>query len=271
MSLDVTDFQVEVIERSKAIPVLVDFWAEWCGPCRLLGPILERLAEKHAGEWELAKVNTETHQDIALEYGVSGIPNVKLFVDGNVVNEFTGVMPEAAIEQWLQKAIPSESAKRVAEARSLLGQGQPELAEALLNEILAQEPDNKDARLLLANLRVFESPEQTIELLEPFSMGEPQFEIVDALRSFAGLFIKVENPDNLADSPAKPHCLNAVEALRRADFDTALGEFIAALKADRGFNDECSRKACIAIFRYLGEDSDITKKHRREFGTVLYS
>jgi putative thioredoxin len=90
MSHEVVDFQVEVIDRSKTIPILVDFWAAWCGPCRVLGSILERLAEKHAGEWELAKVNTETHQDRALQYGVSGISNVKLFVDGEMVDELIG-------------------------------------------------------------------------------------------------------------------------------------------------------------------------------------
>jgi putative thioredoxin len=237
----------------------------------MLGPILERLAEKHAGEWELVKVNTDTHQDIARQYGISGIPNVKLFVNGEVVDEFTGVMPEAAVEQWLGKAIPSETALKVAEARALLGQGQPELAETLLSDVLGREPDHKDARLLLAQLRVFESPKETIKLLEPIGVGEPHFELVDALRSFAGLFLKARSPDDLPDSPAKPHCLSAVAALRRADFDSALTEFIEALKADRGFNDECSRKACIAIFRYLGEESDITKKYRRAFGAALYS
>ena len=100
MNYEVQDFQKEVIERSKNIPVLVDFWAEWCGPCKMLGPILERLAEKYKDIWALAKLDTDNNQEIAMEYGIRGIPNVKLFVNGNVADEFTGALPENMVEQW---------------------------------------------------------------------------------------------------------------------------------------------------------------------------
>ena len=106
MSHEITDFTTDVLERSNSIPVLVDFWAAWCGPCRTLGPVLERLAEKQAGRWVLAKVDTEKFPQIAAQYGVRGIPNVKLFIKGKVVDEFTGALPERAVEQWLAKAVP---------------------------------------------------------------------------------------------------------------------------------------------------------------------
>ncbi|MCZ6756762.1 MAG: thioredoxin, partial [Bacteroidetes bacterium] len=96
MSVEVQNFQEDVIEASSEVPILVDFWAEWCGPCRVLGPVLEKLEAEQNGEWRLAKVDTDQHPEVSMQYGIRGIPAVKLFVDGNVVSEFTGALPEIA-------------------------------------------------------------------------------------------------------------------------------------------------------------------------------
>ncbi len=99
MSHEVRDFTAEVVERSRRVPVLVDFWAPWCGPCKMLAPVLEHLAGEAGTRWELAKVNTDEHPDLAGQYGIASIPNVKLFRDGKVVNEFTGFLPEAELRR----------------------------------------------------------------------------------------------------------------------------------------------------------------------------
>jgi len=106
MAYDVTDFQKEVIDASFETPVLIDFWAAWCFPCRMLGPTLEKLAAENEGTWKLAKVNTDQNQQTAAQFGIRGIPAVKLMIDGKVVNEFVGALPEPAIRQWLAEAIP---------------------------------------------------------------------------------------------------------------------------------------------------------------------
>jgi len=107
MSHEIVDFDKDILQRSHQVPVVVDFWAAWCGPCRVLGPVIERLAGEAAGRWELAKVDTEAHPEIAERYGIVSIPNVKLFVNGEVADEFVGAIPEAEIRRWLEAAVPS--------------------------------------------------------------------------------------------------------------------------------------------------------------------
>lgn len=134
------DFSSAVIEVSRRTPVLVDFWAPWCGPCRTLTPILERVAERFADRLALVKINTEEEQDIAAHFGVRGIPNVKLFIAGQVVDEFTGVLPESEIVRWLETRLPDPLAERLSEAESLLSQGMPDAAAGVARELLAIEP-----------------------------------------------------------------------------------------------------------------------------------
>ncbi|MCH7818776.1 MAG: thioredoxin [Candidatus Marinimicrobia bacterium] len=106
---ELIDFQSDVIEASKSTPVLVDFWASWCGPCVYLSPTLEKLAEEAGDTWNLIKVNTESQQDLAVKYGIRSIPNVKLFVNGEISGEFIGALPEEEIKQWLELNIPKDS------------------------------------------------------------------------------------------------------------------------------------------------------------------
>lgn len=106
MSYDVSDFQTEVLDASHEHPVLADFWAEWCGPCRALGPILEKLASEAEGRWRLAKVDTEAFPETAAREGVRGLPNVKLYVEGRVADEFLGALPEDQIREWLERTLP---------------------------------------------------------------------------------------------------------------------------------------------------------------------
>ena len=269
MSHEITDFQRDVIERSRSIPVLVDFWAPWCGPCRVLGPTLERLAESQRDRWVLAKVNTEVHVEEARRYGVQSIPNVKLFVDGAPVNEFVGALPEAMVQQWLKKALPSKNSARVKEARVLLHDLKYAQAREVLEPIVAGEPDNDRAKALLAKALFFSEPDRARAMADSVDHGPENHEIAEAIRVFHALGRDVTS-GHVPDAAVKPLFLEAAADLLAGRFDHALAKFTEVIREDRYYHDDTARKACIAIFKFLGEDHPITLNRRREFNRSLF-
>ena len=156
------DFEQDVIEASREAPVLVDFWAPWCQPCQVLGPRLEALAEEAASDedaaWSLVKVNTDEEPELAQRFGVRGLPTVKLFHEGEVIDEFTGAKPERALRQWLDAALPSEEKARLESAREALAEGHFDTAASLLREARDDDPENDEAQILLARALVFDEP-----------------------------------------------------------------------------------------------------------------
>jgi putative thioredoxin len=270
---DVQDFQQDVIERSRQIPVLVDFWADWCGPCKALGPVLEKLAEEAGGRWQLAKVDTEAHREVAGQYGIRSIPNVKLFVDGAPVDEFVGALPEAQVRRWLDEALPRPSTKHIATARSLLGTGDPARsmqARELLEGVIVDEPENVEARALLAQAALFDDPEQAALLIEHVTAGTPFDDRIVALRTIARLLTLRPDDEALGHSDAKPQYLRAIKALAARDFDAALRGFIDVVGRDRELDGDGARTACLAIFEILGADAAITREHRRALANALF-
>ena len=271
MAFDVADFQSEVLEESRQTPVVVDFWAPWCGPCRALGPVLEKLAGEANGAWKLAKVNTDQDPTVSAQYGIRGIPAVKLFVDGEVTDEFTGALPEHAVRQWLEKALPTEGKKKVEQAESALSAGDMDEAEKLLRASLAEEPGNSKARLLLAQIIVLDDPDAAEELAEGSAFAGPGFvQLEEAIKVVARLLRLQRDGATLPDEPGRDAYREAIEALDRRDFDAALASFIDVIRTNRYYDDDGARKATIALFTLLGEQHPITRKHRRSFDMALY-
>ncbi len=270
MTYDVKDFQKDVLERSKQIPVLVDFWAEWCGPCRVLGPTLERLAATADGGWQLAKVNTEEMPDVAARYNIRSIPNVKLFVDGTVAAEFVGALPEPMIRQWLQKHVPSKHRHQLRRAEELLLNSKTAEAQPLLEHILAAEPGNHRARVLLAQTYLFTDQQKALSLVRDIAEDSEVFDLAEAIRTFADLFDKANHPEKLPEDGVKQTYLSGIKKLAESDFSDALEAFIEVIRTNRYYDNDGARKACVAIFKILGEDNEITRTYRREFSRALY-
>ncbi len=270
MPYDVTDFQQEVVEASHERPVLVDFWAPWCGPCRALGPVLERLAAEQSA-WRLAKVNTDEHPDDARRYGVRGIPAVKLFSEGTVVDEFTGALPEPAVRRWLERVLPSKAKKLLGQSETLLAEGRPAEAALLLREALIYEPGHVEVQIRLAQALAFDAPEEAAALAQDADAARPDLlQIKEAVLTIARLLRLAAHPDELPASDARADYAAALSALADSDFDAALDGFIRVVQKSRAYDDDGARKACVALFTLLSSEHEAVRRHRRTFDMALY-
>lgn len=268
--MEIKDFQKDVIEKSSEVPVLVDFWAEWCGPCKILGPVLEKLASQANGDWVLAKVDTDKNQQLAAQYGIRGIPNCKLFSKGKVINEFTGALPEQHVREWLKKSIPGKFAAQIEKAKKLLADGNITDAKVILENVHAGDINNNNVNALLSKILLFEDPKEAVRLAQTVDLSSEYYELAESVKSICDLLGKDTNPDLLPASQTKKSYLSAIEEIKKQNFDLALEKFIDIIRSDRQYDDDGSRKACIAIFKYLGEEHKITLKHRKDFGSALY-
>ncbi|MEE8490787.1 MAG: thioredoxin [Acidimicrobiia bacterium] len=270
--VDAPEFAVEVVQRSYEVPVVVDFWAEWCGPCRTLGPMLESLAEEHAGGFELVKVDIDKNQELARQFNVQGIPYVMAFKGGQPVNEFTGALPEAQVRAWLESIVPSALDKQVDAARDAMLEGNAVQAEEILRAVLADKMDHEEAGTALASLLLSQgrNPE-ALDVLAPLSpSGE-----VEKLRATARL-ISSEDHDLSAltsavdsdpeDSQARLDLGQALAA--QAEFEPALDHFLAVVRM-KNSDLEKARAAMVDVFEVLGSGHPLAQTYRRELANAL--
>jgi putative thioredoxin len=244
--IDVTDatFQAEVLDRSREVPVVVDFWAEWCQPCRMLGPIIERAATAREGKVVLAKLDTDANQQTAGAFRIQGIPAVKAFKGGEVVSEFTGAQPPAVVERFFDTLVPSE-------AELLTGAGD----EASLRKALELEPSRADAVVALARI-VLERGE--LDEAEEIAGRAPGNFQADGLAARIRL-VRRDDPD------LDP----AWKALDAGEHEQAIDVLIGALPSADGAKDDI-RQAVVAVLDELGVDHPLARDARRRLAAALY-
>jgi putative thioredoxin len=243
------DFEAKVIERSKQVPVVVDFWAEWCGPCRTLGPALEKAVQSRKGEIELAKLDTDRNPNLAMKYEIASIPAVKAFKDGEVVAEFIGAVPPARIEEFLNEIVPSE-ADRLVESGD----------EESLQKALELDPRNAQAAIGLSRILLDRGEtEQALETLKPF----PHDFLAD------GLAARVELSAS-ANGTGADELQAAFSAWDEGDPGEALEQLQAVLADEQDpQRKDLLRRVMVAIFTELGADDPLAREHRRRLAAAL--
>lgn len=257
------EFQKDVIEKSYAKPVLVDFWASWCAPCRMLGPVIEKIAEEQSDRWELVKLSTEEHPEIAEEYHIRSIPNVKLFYKGEVINEFSGALSRTAILDWLEENLPDDRKEQLI---ALLEKREAPGIEKELETFVSANPDLIVAKVALAGLIVFDEPERAVSLIEGVKMGDKEEDQANRIRTIAELLSFEAN----SDQPINALLKNAKDSLQAKAFEAAIKYLIEATTIDKAFAKGLPRRAAIALFQWLGDRHELTKNYRWKFDMVLY-
>ncbi len=268
------EFQAKVFQQSVEKPVVVDFWAEWCAPCRALGPVLEKMAGEYAGEFILVKANTEENPQSASEFQVQGIPAVYAVVNEKVVEMFNGALPETQIRVWLDRVI---SIGLLIKANQLENDS-PESAEKSYRTILSKTPDDVEAQIGLARVLLgqnkFDDVRQMIDKLESRGFLEPEAEKIKAnlaLHEKQGGDLQAlrnqvtENPDNLSLQLTLAETLAGSKA-----YEEALSLSLSLVQKDKtGVGDE-ARKLMIDIFRVLPDNSPLVSEFRRKLSTALF-
>ncbi len=271
--INAPDFASAVVQRSHDLPVVVDFWAEWCGPCRTLGPLLERLADEYAGAFELVKVDVDANQALAQQFGVQGIPFVMAFKGGQPVNEFTGALPETQVRAWLESVVPSGLDLQVDEARSAMLDGNNDRAEELLRGVLAEKMDHEEAGTALASLYLSKGENAlALDVLAPLSptSAVERLRATARLTSSDGADVAALSAAVEADPEDDAARIELARALAAgAEFEPALDHYLAVIRKKNDRLDE-ARTAMIDIFEVLGADHPLSVSYRRELASALY-
>ncbi len=276
--VDASNFNQIVIETSRKVPVVVDFWAEWCGPCKMLKPILEKLAEEYQGKFILAKINTEQHPDLASQFGIRGIPDVKAFLNGNIADEFSGALPESAVREFLDRLIPSPAAALRIEAEEKRVAG--DLAGALqtLAEASKLDQQNEDVHIdaadILLDLGQADEAKRLLDSLSPLTRMEERAAQVIAKAGFAmGGQGSGDEADLRAALEAAPDDMDS--RLSLANLLIAAGrhgegmdQLLEMVRRDRAWNDDAARKTLLSVFSLLGADP-LVSQYRRKLASAL--
>jgi putative thioredoxin len=249
MAIDVDEagFEQAVIERSKSVPVMVDFWAEWCGPCHMLAPVIERAVAATDGAVELVKIDIDANPNVARRYGIQGIPNVKAFRDGELVDEFTGAQPPAVVERFVEGLLPKP-------ADALLAAGD----EQSLREAIELDPSRADVRVQLARILLTEGREsEALDLLQPVAHD----------READGLLARYELAHD-ADAPAIARL--GLEALARGEYEAGLRALLEAIAETTGDTRDRIRRVMIGAFAELGDTDPLAMSIRKRLAASLY-
>jgi len=281
VSFDVNEetFEENVIQASFKQPVVVDFWASWCGPCKALKPLLEKLATEYGGKFVLAKVDSDANQALSMNYGIRGIPHVKAFYQGQIINEFSGAIPESTLREFLDSIIPSPAAEAIARARSAMQQNQLDIAKDELRTALSLDKDDPNLILAQIELAVLEKNFQQAEsLLEQLPASIRLSEDVKKLED------QLHLAENLMDLPSESELLTRIENdpenlqarfdlanwyIGNKSYQAAMDRLFEILQKNKNFADDAARKTLLSLFSLLEDRPEMVRAARRRLASIL--
>jgi putative thioredoxin len=271
--VDVTEatFEMDVILRSHDVPVVVDFWAPWCGPCKMLSPLLERLTIEAGGSVILAKVNVDENPSLSIRYGVQGIPAVKGFVNGEVMRQFVGAQPESLVRRFFDGITPSETEKAIQEANSLLSTRHWMEAEQAFRDIYEEDEANAAAALgLVKSLLMQGKGIDTMAIISHFPAGT-EWAVAEQLKPLAKYMAEVENNGpHPEDDPLAAEYYQSARLIVRGNLPAAMDGLLDLLRQDKNYRKGEPKAILLAIFQLLGENDSITRQYRNELASILF-
>ena len=280
VEVDKQSFETVVVEGSKKTPVLVDFWAPWCGPCRALTPVLEKLAAEFGGRFILAKVNSDENPELSARFGVRGIPAVKAFVGGGVVDEFTGAQPESAVRQFLERIVPSPSDELRDEAMTVYAQtGDAERALEILSRAESADPKSEEVRIdraaVFTEAGRHDEARKAIESLSPLAHMDERVRALEAKLDLAQGAAEAPSEEGLRQRVAKDGDdldarLNLAHLhVAGGQYREALEQLLEIVRRDRKFGDDGARKTMLKVFELLGNQGELVSEFRRKLASVM--
>ncbi|GGJ98956.1 thioredoxin [Pseudomonas matsuisoli] len=276
------DFDQRVVEASFSTPVLVDFWADWCAPCKALMPLLAQITESFRGKLLLAKVNCDVEQDVVMRFGIRSLPTVVLFKDGQPVDGFAGAQPESAIREMLKPHVSEpapEAEDPLTSAQSLFDEGRTSDAEALLKTLLADDNENAAALILYARCLAERGELNDAKAVLDAVKGDEHKHAIAAVRAQLTFLQQAgELPDvatlksrvaqNADDDEA--HYQLAIQQLSRQQYEAALDGLLSLFTRNRAYGDGLPHKTLLQVFDLLGSDHTLVTQYRRKLYQALY-
>jgi putative thioredoxin len=275
-----SSFERDVIEASMEVPVLVDFWAPWCGPCKALGPVLERLEREYGGRWKLVKVNSDTNPELVASFSLKSIPYAVAFVDGNAVAQFMGAQPEAYVRAFLDRLIPNPGQLEHRAAREALVLGQHDVAENLLKNAIALDPANDGARIDMVRLLLDRgeagNARAHFALLSPraeqqsnYAAVRTRMDAVDVAATLPSAEV-LERRVRIDGNDLRSRLELAELHVANQEYAPALEQLLEIARRDRSFRDDIGRRKMIEVFDIAAEQGDLVAEYRGKLSAVLF-
>ena len=268
--VDESDFEYQVLQYSARVPVVVDFWATWCVPCRVLGPKLEALARKGEGTFRLAKVNVDENGNLAKQYKIRNIPAVKAFVDGRMVAEFSGVLSDDALRDFVSHLAPAPADLMYAKGKNLLELGDHAQAEDAFREFLSSNPNHPDALLGLVRALLMQGVGKEAAVLLKNFPASSAYSTAQLLKPVAKAFSDVESQDVTSDNPLEAAFWHGVRLARRGNILAAMDGFLDILRKDKHFRQDQVKEVFVGLLALIGEGHPEARQYRNDLSVVLF-